>query len=168
MKIIALDPGTTRTAWTQIDTTVWQDFGAGKAYPLLGSGQSANRPLCDRLSTVKGIAHLVVEDIVYMGMSVGKEVFGTAKWIGRFTDAWKGEHTLVPRMTVKSAVCGSARGNDSRVRRAILRRYGIRGARVPKGHMLHGVATHEWSSLAVALWFADKINAPKQMQLEIE
>ena len=67
---------------------------------------------------------LAVEMIACYGMPVGKEVFETCVWIGRFLQAWDGTAELVYRREVKLHLCDSARAKDANVRQALIDRFG--------------------------------------------
>jgi len=62
--------------------------------------------------------------IASYGMPVGREVFETCLWIGRFIECWCGPYTLVYRREVKSFLCADSRAKDSNVRQAVIDRYG--------------------------------------------
>ena len=70
---------------------------------------------------------VVIEQVESYGMAVGREVFETVRWAGRFEEA---AHpvpvALLPRRTVKLHLCGSPRANDGNVRMALLDRFGGR------------------------------------------
>ena len=91
-------------------------------------------------------------------MPVGREVFDTVLWIGRFLEAWDrrgGRHVLVYRKDVKLFHCESVRATDANIRAAIIDRFGpgkskaigTKAAKCP----LYGIKGDEWSALAVAL-----------------
>jgi hypothetical protein len=68
---------------------------------------------------------LVIEDIGHYGLAVGRDVFQTVKWMGRFQQAFKGETVYIPRGEVLINLCGKRQGaNDSTVRQALIDRFG--------------------------------------------
>lgn len=72
---------------------------------------------------------LAIEMIANMGMQVGKEVFETCTWIGRFEQAWGGldDQDLCDRLTrnqVKMHLCQSTRAKDKNIRAALIDRFG--------------------------------------------
>jgi hypothetical protein len=92
-------------------------------------------------------------------------VFETCVWIGWFIEVWGAEdYTKVTRHDVKMHLCHTKRSDDSSVRQALIARWGgeaaaIGGkgrgkAKTPRGP-LHGVASHAWSALAVAVTWSD-------------
>jgi hypothetical protein len=106
---------------------------------------------------------LVIEWIHHMGMAAGAELFDTARWVGRFQEAWlQGEArppvTLLPRRDIKLAICGSARATDANIRQALIDRFGgkekaIGTKRVPGP--LYAIKSHLWSALAVAVAYTE-------------
>ena len=77
---------------------------------------------------------LAIEMVAY-GMPVGREVFDTCVWIGRYIQAWPrpDEVRLIYRKNVKLELCGSARAKDANVRQALLDRVGPRGTKKKPG-----------------------------------
>src|SRR5438309_8443003 len=94
---------------------------------------------------------LVIEWIESYGMPVGKEIFDTVRWVGRFQQAWRDPEGVrfIPRRAVKLHLCNSPRAKDSNVRQALLDKFGPQGTKKNKGP-LYGVKTHAWAALGVA------------------
>lgn len=154
--ILAIDPGNERSAWCELLD------GAPQRYSI-----QLNADICDmlrgRLYDWRPESHsLCIEAIASYGMAVGKEVFDTCRWIGRFQEAWENRHgvvRLVYRREVKLYLCESARANDANIRAAIIDRYGpgkekAVGRKAARGP-LYGLKGDEWSALAVALTAAN-------------
>jgi len=142
--ILAIDPGTTESGWCL--------FGEGVLY---GSGAIEN---------IRLIAHpwpaadrCVIEMVASYGMPVGREVFETCVWIGRFQQAWRDPNTveLIYRRDVKLHLCGSSRAKDANIRQALIDRLGPIGTKKDPGP-LYGVKSHAWAALAVAVTAFDK------------
>ena len=145
--ILALDPGTTQTGWVLYDNTVRE------------SGVALN---ADMLELVKRatVDTLAIEMIASYGMAVGREVFETCVWIGRFQQAWHNPDAvrLVYRKDVKLHLCGSPRAKDPNVRQALLDLFPrTGGGKVPQigtkaqPGPLYGVSSHAWPALGVAI-----------------
>lgn len=102
---------------------------------------------------------LVIEMIASFGMPVGKEVFETCVWIGRFIEAfqWEERTHRLTRNEVKMHLCHSMRAKDSNIRQALLDRFGPVGTKKKPGP-LYGVKADIWSALAVAVTFYDRQN----------
>lgn len=109
-------------------------------------------------------AHLVIEQVESYGMPVGREVFETVLWAGRFAEAWEQSGTratwsLFGRKAVKLALCGSARAKDANIRQALLDRYGGKekaiGRKATPGP-LYGVRSHLWAAVALAVAYQEQ------------
>ena len=112
---LAIDPGTTKSGWCYLVDDQPMDyawFDNEKIYAL-----------------IKALAcPVVIEDIEHLGMPVGRDVFQTIRWTGRFDylarEVMQQPVTYITRSKVKLSLCGSPRANDSTIRQAIIDRYG--------------------------------------------
>ena len=103
------------------------------------------------------VTTLLIEDIESFGLAVGRTVFETARWSGRFQEAAlhsEVETTYVTRTDCKLELCLSRRAKDSDVRRALIDLWGkdaktLKGTKKEPGP-LYRVSSHAWSALAVA------------------
>ena len=138
--ILAIDPGTTQSGYCLLVNN-----------KVSASGVQANEDMLRtvRASTADGLA---IEMIASYGMPVGKEVFETCVWIGRFQEAWPDLRTtrLVYRRDVKLHLCGSPRAKDANIRQALLDKLGPVGTKAAPGP-LYGVKSHAWAAVAVAV-----------------
>jgi hypothetical protein len=99
---------------------------------------------------------LAVEWIEAMGMAVGKEVFETCLWVGRFVQAYGGPFKLVGRKSgVKMHLCQSTRATDANIRQALIDRFGPVGTKKAPG-LLYGLKSHLWAAFAVAVTAFDQ------------
>jgi hypothetical protein len=117
MTFIAIDPGDKQSAVVHYDP-------ARKA--VMESYYEDNHATIAWLRA-RNLSHstLVIEMIASYGMPVGKEVFETCVWIGRFIEAWHGDDVhLLYRKDVKLHLCGSSRAKDPNVRAALLDKFG--------------------------------------------
>lgn len=178
MTILAIDPGTAKSAWVLLKDGVPEDFGmkdnADMLHWLTLFGDDERH-------------ELVIEMIDMGGMIAGREVFETCVWIGRFMQAYPWSVHRITRVQVKMALCGSPRAKDPNIRQALIDRFGgakaIAGKRcsrckatgkcrtrgkefkcpkchgsrwsVPRG-ALHGIASHEWAALAVGIAWTEQ------------
>ena len=97
---------------------------------------------------------MIIEMIASYGMPVGKSVFDTCVWIGRFIEAWGGEYKLIYRRDIKLHLCNSSRAKDSNIRQALIDRFGRPGTKKNPGK-LYGIKKDLWSALALAVYYAD-------------
>jgi hypothetical protein len=96
---------------------------------------------------------VAIESIASYGMPVGREVFETCWWSGRFFEAADRNQLLTSclyRRDVKLHLCGSVRAKDTHVRQALLDRFGPVGTKAKPGP-LYGVTSHAWAALGVAV-----------------
>lgn len=109
------------------------------------------------LYNTKGCAkgcELIIEEIASYGMPVGREVFQTVRWSGRFEEAY-GKARYIPRLNVKMHICKSPKANDSTIRQALIDRFGpgrekAIGTKKNPGP-LYGISGDQWAALALAL-----------------
>lgn len=139
--ILAIDPGTTESGWVLFD---------GKT--VMESGVTANPYLLDLLRGNHNNDSFAIEMIASYGMPVGREVFETCVWIGRFQQAWRDPEAvrLVYRRDVKLHLCGSPRAKDANIRQALIDKLGPVGTKNAPGP-LYGVKSHAWAALGVAV-----------------
>jgi hypothetical protein len=149
--IYAIVPGTTHSAFLSIESN---GVVSGKIV--------SNELLVVTLNNgnVSGFGHLVIEEIESFGMAVGKETFQTVFWAGRFAQAWEcpGQFSwsLLPRRAVKLHLCGSMKAKDANIRQALINKYGGIAC-TKKGGALHGIKSHLWAALAVAVTYRDTV-----------
>jgi hypothetical protein len=151
--LYALDPGTTHSALIRI------------AGDVVTGGVWTNeelvyemREICWRPESESG--HLVIESIESYGMAVGREIFETVFWSGRFAQVWEGSlgidsWSLLPRRAVKLALCGSARAKDANIRQALIDKFGG-SACIRKGGVLYGIKSHLWAALALGVTWQEQ------------
>jgi hypothetical protein len=145
--ILALDPGPTETGWALYD--VGRVLASGVNANGLVLGMLQFRSLGPDLPKPERVA---VEMIASYGMAVGREVFETCVWIGRFQQAWHSpdEVLKVYRKDVKLHLCGNPRAKDPNIRQALLDRLGPQGTKKAPGPT-YGVKSHAWAAVAVAV-----------------
>jgi hypothetical protein len=145
VKVVAIDPGNEQSAWCVVMD--------GRPFE---SDKQSNAEVLAKFKDWRAEGWLLaVEMIASYGMPVGREVFETCVWIGRFIQAWGGEHTLVYRKDVKILHCGSTRATDANIRASLIDRFGpgkdkAVGTKNSQGP-LYGMKGDRWAALAVAL-----------------
>lgn len=150
--IYAIDPGTTESAWLTYDPDNQRP---------IEWGMLPNPDLVDHIAGMPSGMTCAIEMVESFGMPVGREVFVTCVWIGRFMQTWierlmvpSPEPRLVGRKAVKTHLCGTPAAKDSNVVHALYDLYGgsrqravgVKGARGP----LYGLKSHCFQALAVA------------------
>lgn len=154
MSILAIDPGSEQSGWV-----VYED---GR---VVECGHWSNEKLVGGLGIIP-VFHLAIEWVDHYGMAVGRDVFETCRWVGKFEEAWWGDNALlIPRREIKLELCGSARAKDSNVRAALIDRFGGRqkaiGRKAAPGP-LYGVPGdngHKWAALALAVVAEERLKA---------
>lgn len=156
MSILAIDPGTERSGWCAY-------FGGEVVAAGVMHNDDALAYIQRRHFDVNGY-RLAIEMVASYGMPVGREVFETVRWIGRFQQAWHrpNDVSLIYRRDIKLHLCNSARAKDANVRQALLDRFpATGGGKTPQVGIksnpgpLYGVSSHAWSALAVAVYVND-------------
>ena len=144
--ILAIDPGNTESAFTFITDQ----------YDILQFGKWNNFEVLNRARD-GGHNQLVIEMISSYGMPVGKEVFDTCVWIGRFIQASTCPVELIYRKDVKLHLCNSAKAKDSNVIQALKDRFGDKGTVKAKGYF-YGFKADVWQAMALEVTYLDKQN----------
>ena len=152
--LLAIDPGTEKSGFVWFDGEQVYNCGIVANFDIISDEILAREPGDE----------LVIEMVASYGMAVGKTVFETVAWIGRFEEAWRqlspmnGYPRRIYRQDVKLHLCNSARAKDSNIRQALIDKFpATGGGSVPqvgtkaKPGPLYGVKSHIWSALAVAV-----------------
>lgn len=137
--ILAVDPGTLESGWVML---------SGRR--VVESGVSSN---ADTLARVAAWPHaLAIEMIASYGMPVGREVFETCVWIGRFVQVYRYSSLvqLIYRKDVKLHLCGTSHAKDPHIRQALIDLIGPQGVKKAPGPT-YGVKSHAWAALGVAV-----------------
>ncbi|RFA24437.1 hypothetical protein CAI21_21685 [Alkalilimnicola ehrlichii] len=145
--MIAIDPGNEQSAWVIYEN--------GKVY---GAAIELNDDVLRRIECEWGTEQYVIEMIASYGMPVGREVFETCVWIGRFMEAAGGAE-WVYRKDVKMHLCQSPRAKDANIRQALIDRFGpgkdkAIGKKASPGP-LYGFKADMWQALAVAVTYEE-------------
>ena len=151
--IFAIDPGNTESGYAVIQMP---DF------KLLDFGKVKNEELLDILSVIQTPTdHFAIEMVASYGMAVGKDVFETCVWIGRFIQKSDLEHHFVYRKDEKLCLCGSVKAKDSNIRQALIDRYAQFDFKNGKGtkknpDTFYGVSKDVWQAIAVGVTYYER------------
>lgn len=144
--ILAIDPGNIESAYCLIDTTTYKPIEFGKV---------DNELLLIKLGELD-YKKLIIEMIASYGMPVGKEVFDTCVWIGRFVQRRKCcDFSYVYRKEEKLNLCNSMKAKDSNIRQALIDRFGGVGTKKNPG-WFYGFKADIWSAYAVGITYLDR------------
>ena len=179
MKIFAIDPGPVESGWCIWDTAephlLWKNREWKQKKKIFGKPAIAElgEPPFGKIDnrTLVGIIQLkapqvqawAIESVASYGMRVGKEVFDTCKWVGRFEvfihhcqtqtfPSWEPLQwpLLMPRTDVKMYLTGRATTKDSDIRASLIERFGSQGKKDTPG-VLYGISKDSWSAVALAV-----------------
>lgn len=157
MKIIAIDPGNIESAYCVIDSKTYKplEFNKIKNETLEVGFWNQNQYKIDKL---------VIEMIASYGMAVGKEVFDTCVWIGRFVELASLqaiEVEYIYRKDEKMNLCHSMKAKDSNIRQALIDRFGVVGTKKKPG-WFYGFKKDIWSAYAVGVTYLDKLKESEE------
>jgi len=141
--MIAIDPGTTQSAYVQWDGLKIESKGILENEQMLKYLKAWKYPPFP----------LVIEQIRCYGMPIGQTTLDTVFWSGRFWQVWDGFKYMMPRIEVKKHLCRNGAAKDSNIRQALIDRFGPPGVKKEPG-LLYGVKKDIWAALAIAVtWF---------------
>ena len=135
--IFAIDPGSEQSAFVLYDS---------HNKTIVDKNILQNDILSSEIQSLSHGETLAIEMVASYGMPVGKDVFETCVWIGRFDP--NATALFVYRKDVKMHLCGSMRAKDSNIRQALIDKLGKEATK--------GVSKDVWSALAVAVTVAEK------------
>ena len=143
--VLAIDPGNIESAYCILDKETYKPIEFGKL------------PNEEVLEKVKhsNYNNLAIEMIASYGMPVGREVFDTCVWIGRFAQASYCYAEYIYRKEEKINLCGSMKAKDSNIRQALIDRFGDVGVKKAPG-FFYGFKSDIWAAFAVGCTYLDK------------
>jgi hypothetical protein len=156
---VAIDPGDVESGYAVIDIDTYEPVECGKI---------ANASLKTKLFgwVLSGVHRVSIEMIASYGMPVGREVFETCVWIGRFIEtchrAGDCEPALFTRLTVRLHHCHSTKAKDSNVTRALVDRFTPgqpifgKGSKTEPG-WFYGFKADVWQAYALGVFHLDVI-----------
>ncbi len=159
-RLLAIDPGPTESAYVVI-----QDGANPIRFDKIPNDKLRTL-ICTGSDEVEA-DHVVIEMVASYGMAVGAEVFETCVWIGRFSEAVRGnwypfsEPELVKRLPVKLHHCHDSKANDANIKTALIDRFahGVRnhgkGTKADPG-FFYGFHRDIWAAFALAVYAADQ------------
>lgn len=153
MNILAIDPGDKESGWVLMDEDTLKPLEFGKD----------DNSYLIRLIRIWIAREAVIERVTCYGMPVGREVFETCEWIGRFTEALEGNGVEVHYMTRKDEklnLCNSMQAKDSNIRRALIDRFAEHDLKNGKGtkdnpDWFYGFKADIWAAYAVGVTWCD-------------
>lgn len=155
MIIMAIDPGNAQSAYCVIDSVDCKPMEFQKL---------PNEELAADLANYKfpSANIFVIERVACYGMPVGREVFDTCEWIGRFTqiilDTYGERANYILRMDEKRAICHNTTAGDANIRRALIDRFAKHDLKNGKGtkknpDWFYGFKADIWAAYAVGVTY---------------
>jgi len=150
--ILAIDPGNVESAYCIMEEDTYK--------PVLFE-KINNDDLIIKLKPILKeyyINAVIIEMIASYGMPVGREVFDTCIWIGRFYESFiscTGIIEYIYRKEEKINLCGSMKAKDSNIRQALIDRFGEVGVKKTPG-WFYGFKKDIWAAYAVGTTWLDK------------
>ena len=153
MRVLGIDPGTTKSGWVLWDI---------KRMIAIGSGISEHPLILDSLKRPKLYDVAIIEKPAPMGMTLGHDLCETIIMAGRYYQAATqagGIVDYITRVDVKKRLVGKACSNDAIVNahlRAYLAQFhgcterDLKGKKAAPGPCF-GLASHMWPALAAVI-----------------
>lgn len=158
MKVLAIDPGNTESAYVLMD----MDYNIHKFDKI--TNEEMRQVIIDNeaenmVAKRKGKTVTVIEMIASYGMAVGQTVFDTCVWVGRFTEL-AGDVEYMFRKDVKMNICGQTRAKDTNIRVALIDRFARHNFKTGKGtkdnpDYFYGFRADVWAAFAVGVTYID-------------
>ncbi len=149
MKILAIDPGDIKSGYALLEMPKLK---------LISFGKADNTELRSLLPKLAEKADFIAcEMIASYGMAVGRNVFDTCVWIGRFREIL-GDFRYIYRKDEKICLCGDMKAKDANIRQALIDRYAKFDFKNGKGtknypDTFYGVSGDVWAAIAVGVAF---------------
>lgn len=156
MKIFAIDPGSEESGYAMIELPEFR---------ILYFGKKDNGSLMNKLPYLAADADIVaIEMVASYGMPVGKDVFETCVWVGKFEYILRDKQIRrIYRADEKMEICYDSRAKDSNIKQALVNRYAKHDFKSGKGtkknpDTFYGVAKDVWQAIAVGVtcWELDR------------
>lgn len=167
--ILAIDPGNVQSAYVVMDAETYKPYKIGKVdneeMLRIVSFECANAFY--NQAPVPQVTDIIIENVTSYGMPVGREVFDTCIWIGRFTQQTANHSPsflkvdFILRSEEKLTLCHDSKAKDSNIRRALIDRFAQhdlqRGTGTKKSpDWFYGFAADIWAAYAVGVTWLDK------------
>lgn len=161
--LLAIDPGNTQSGYAFIDAETLRPLDVGK----VTNGDLLT--ILDKHEWDVALQWVAIEMVASYGMAVGREVFETCVWIGRFAQFIEDTHLLIPRLVYRREVklhhCQDSRAKDSNITQALVDRFAHnvpnrgKGTKAAPG-WFHGFAGDIWQAYALAVYAAETQEVP--------
>lgn len=157
MTILAIDPGNEQSAYALIDKETLR--------PIEGGILPNDEMLVRIWNLVPDVERVVIEMVASYGMAVGKTVFETVFWIGRFYElvnmnACEDAVDRIYRQDEKMHICHDSRAKDANIRRALIDRFAKHDMKNGRGtkknpDWFYGFKADMWAAYAVGVTYIE-------------
>lgn len=155
--ILAIDPGNIESACVILEKDTYRPVYFFK------KENSLFRDEIPKLLTDYPVSKVIIEKIESYGMAVGRSVFDTCVWIGRYVELFmlhKKPVFFMYRKDIKLNLCGQVRAKDTNIRVALIDRFAEFDLKNGKGtkkdpDFFYGFAKDMWAAMAVGVTFID-------------
>ena len=161
--LLAIDPGNTESAFVLVDAEDLKPYEFNKVENSRLLQYIFD--LRNRITQGEHIADFIIERVASYGMAVGRDVFETCEWIGRFTQCIFSNYGKDPEYIYRKEelqrICGVANAKDANIRRALIDRFAQHDLKNGKGtkkfpDWFYGFHDDIWSAYAVAVAFTER------------
>ncbi|NLD49900.1 MAG: hypothetical protein GX660_22385 [Clostridiaceae bacterium] len=147
--ILAIDPGNKESAYCLLDKNL-KPVEFGKF-----SNENVRVETRRLFNKYFPNVTVVIEMVASYGMTVGKEVFETCVWIGRFYELFgDGYAYYIYRKDEKINLCGNMKAKDGNIIQALKDRFGDKGTKKNPG-WFYGFSGDIWQAYAVGVTYYD-------------
>lgn len=152
-RYLAIDPGNTESAYALIDGDTRRPIEVAKV-----ANDSLRLVLASQRTQGVPVA---IEMVASYGMAVGRDVFETCVWIGRFIECAGARTQLIYRRDVKLHHCHSSKAKDANISQALIDRFASgepnrgKGTKAAPG-WFYGFRADIWQAYALAVFIADR------------
>lgn len=167
--VFAIDPGNEMSGYVLVDKETLKPISFGKVENRVIFGLITHSLLDYGFENVE----FAIEMIASYGMAVGKSVFDTCVWIGRFEQHIIGKANellanpiypiieFIYRKDEKLTICGNSRAKDSNIRQALIDEFAEFDFKNGKGtkkkqDFFYGFSKDMWQAFAVAYTYVRK------------
>ena len=155
--ILAIDPGNVESAYVLLDPQTYSPIEHAKV-----ENSTLREILLQKIKALQSL-EVAIEMVASYGMPVGREVFETCVWIGRYAELLESSRipvAFVYRKDVKMNLCGQTKAKDSNIRMALIDRFAVHDLKNGKGTKANpdffaNFKSDQWAAMAVGVTYLD-------------
>ena len=159
--VLAVDPGNIESAFCLMERETLRPLRFEKV---------KNNELAEWMKHQAVFDEFVIERVQSYGMAVGRDVFQTCEWTGRFVQIATDKEVpvfYVHRKDEKLHICADSRAKDANIRRALIDRFAVHDLKNGKGtkkrpDFFYGFHADCWAAYSVGLTYIE--NGPSEVE----